>query len=113
MAIATLKDFNLTTASNARSQFAKISKEVKSTKTPAIVFNNNKPDVVIMDYSQYEKLADMLEVVEDMVFYDEANRRLNKNDFIGANALIEEGLFTENLLEDNPYMDMSDEELFD
>ena len=39
--------------------FSKIRSEVKE-KSKMIIFKNNKPDLVLLDFSEYEKLLELL-----------------------------------------------------
>ena len=45
--------------------FSKIRAEVKE-NSRMIVFKNNKPDLVLLDFSEYEKLLERINIMEDL-----------------------------------------------
>ena len=46
--------------------FSKIRTEVKE-NSRMIVFKNNKPDLVLLDFSEYEKLLERINIMEDLL----------------------------------------------
>ena len=46
--------------------FSKIRAEVKE-NSRMIVFKNNKPDLVLLDFSEYEKLLEHINIMEDLL----------------------------------------------
>ena len=50
---------DIVSASELVRNFSKIRTEVKE-KSRMIVFKNNKPDLVLLDFSEYEKMLELL-----------------------------------------------------
>ena len=46
--------------------FSKVRAEVKE-KSKMIIFKNNKPDLVLFDFDEYEKLLERINIMEDLL----------------------------------------------
>ena len=46
--------------------FSKVRSEVKE-KSKMIIFKNNKPDLVLFDFDEYEKLLERINIMEDLL----------------------------------------------
>ena len=55
----------IVSASELVRNFSKIRTEVKE-NSRMIVFKNNKPDLVLLDFSEYEKLLERINIMEDL-----------------------------------------------
>ena len=53
----------IVSASELVRNFSKIRTEVKE-NSRMIVFKNNKPDLVLLDFSEYEKMLELLKKIE-------------------------------------------------
>lgn len=60
-----MKKNDIVSSSELVKNFSKFRDEVKK-KSKMIVFKNNKPDMVLVDFDEYEKLLTNLEILEDM-----------------------------------------------
>ena len=56
----------IVSASELVRNFSKIRTEVKE-NSRMIVFKNNKPDLVLLDFSEYEKLLERINIMEDLL----------------------------------------------
>ena len=59
--------------------FSKIRAEVKE-NSRMIVFKNNKPDLVLLDFSEYEKLLERINIMEDLLIAKSIEERDKKDD---------------------------------
>lgn len=60
-----MKKNDIVSSSELVKNFSKFRDEVKK-KSKMIIFKNNKPDMVLVDFDEYEKLLTNLEILEDM-----------------------------------------------
>ncbi|MGL5723223.1 type II toxin-antitoxin system Phd/YefM family antitoxin [Cetobacterium sp.] len=60
-----MKKNDIVSSSELVKNFSKFRDEVKK-KSKMIVFKNNKPDMVLVDFDEYEKLLTNLEILEDI-----------------------------------------------
>ena len=74
-------------ARNSRGIYSKLHK-----KRSLVLLRKNKPEAVLVDYSQYEKLVELAKkvellenLIEDHEIEKEVKNRLNKNDYIEVN----------------------------
>ena len=58
--------------------FSKIRAEVKE-NSRMIVFKNNKPDLVLLDFSEYEKLLERINIMEDLLISKTIEERDKEN----------------------------------
>jgi len=107
--------------SEVKRDYSKIIREIEKECEPAFVLNHNTPEAVIMSYDYYknvlintrtmlETVMKELEALEDEALYTKAANRLSKDDQTWLTS--EQVLGTKEKNEDNPYREMSDEELF-
>lgn len=102
-------DVNVKSISDSKKNFSKIVKEVNETKEPVFVFNHNKPEAVICSYEEYNKLVQQYRVMEEQLFYSKLNNRVED----GPGEMIPAGKVVSKEMHDNPFADLTDEELFD
>lgn len=102
-------DINVKSISESKKNFSKIIKEVNDSKEPVFVFNHNKPEAVICSYEAYDELIQRYRVMEEQLFYSKLNQRVEsgKEKLVPAEKVVNEDL------NQNPFADMTDEELFD
>jgi len=88
-----ISDVNIKSIGEAEKEFSKIVKHVNETGEPTFVLDHNKPEVVILSHEVYEKMVNRVERgPKKLLTADEA--------------------FGETL-KDNPFDELTDEELFD
>lgn len=108
--------------SEIKRDYSKVIKEIEKENEPAFVLNHNKPEAVLMSYEYYktvlvdtrtmiETVMKEIELLEDEALYAKAASRLSNDNKIWMTS--EQVLGTKEENEDNPYIGMSDEELFD
>ena len=59
--------------------FSKIRAEVKE-NSRMIVFKNNKPDLVLLNFSEYEKLLERINIMEDLLISKTIEERDKEDD---------------------------------
>ena len=59
--------------------FSKIRAEVKE-KSKMIIFKNNKPDLVLFDFDEYEKLLERINIMEDLLISKTIEERDKEDD---------------------------------
>lgn len=100
---------NIKSISETKRDFSKIAKHVTETGEPTFVLNHNKAEVVILSNDVYEELVAKYEELQENQFYQKISDRVEE----GPDKLIPaDAAFGENT-KDNPFNDLSDEELFD
>lgn len=65
---------DIVSSSEISKNFAKYRKQVKE-KSRLFVFKNNKPDLVVFDYDQYEYIMERLNQLEDELIYEKLEKR--------------------------------------
>jgi len=107
--------------SEIKRDYSKVIKEIEKENEPAFVLNHNTPESVLMSYEYYktvlvdtrtmiETVMKEIELLEDEALYAKAADRLGNDNKIWLTS--EQVLGTKEENEDNPYLGMSDEELF-
>ena len=69
----------IVSASELVRNFSKIRTEVKE-NSRMIVFKNNKPDLVLLDFSEYEKLLERINIMEDLLISKTIEERDKEDD---------------------------------
>ena len=69
----------IVSASEVVRNFSKIRAEVKE-NSRMIVFKNNKPDLVLLDFSEYEKLLERINIMEDLLISKTIEERDKEDD---------------------------------
>ena len=59
--------------------FSKVRAEVKE-KSKMIIFKNNKPDLVLFDFDEYEKLLERINIMEDLLISKTIEERDKEDD---------------------------------
>ena len=59
--------------------FSKVRSEVKE-KSKMIIFKNNKPDLVLFDFDEYEKLLERINIMEDLLISKTIEERDKEDD---------------------------------
>ena len=59
--------------------FSKLRKKVKE-NSRLIIFKNNKPDLVLIDFNQYEKLLEQIDTMEDILISKTIEERDKEDD---------------------------------
>ena len=59
--------------------FSKVRSEVKE-KSKMIIFKNNKPDLVLFDFDEYEKLLERINIMEDLLISKMIEERDKEDD---------------------------------
>ena len=59
--------------------FSKVRSEVKE-KSKMIIFKNNKPDLVLFDFDEYEKLLEHINIMEDLLISKTIEERDKEDD---------------------------------
>jgi prevent-host-death family protein len=114
-------DMKMVSVSEIKREYSKVIKKAEQDLEPIFVMNHNTPEAVLMPYHYYEsliidmrqKIKDLsseIERLEDMELYTEAEKRLKNDSPVWVAA---EKVFEYKSEGDNPYSQMSDEELFD
>lgn len=105
-----LKAFDVKTKSitEAKRDLSKIIKDTQETGEPTFIFNISEPEAVILSNTMYEELVKSYNELEDKLFYSQLNERVAE----GAGKLIPARDVIKSNSEHNPFVDMSDEELF-
>ena len=78
MAIEITKQEIVSTSEVVRN-FSKIRAEVKE-NSRMIVFKNNKPDLVLLDFDEYEKLLERINIMEDLLISKTIEERDKEDD---------------------------------
>lgn len=65
---------DIVSSSEISKNFAKYRKQVKE-NSKVFVFKNNKPDLVVFDYEQYEYIMEKLNRLEDELIYEKLEKR--------------------------------------
>lgn len=65
---------DIVSSSEISKNFAKYRKQVKE-NSRLFVFKNNKPDLVVFDYEQYEYIMERLNKLEDELIYEKLEKR--------------------------------------
>lgn len=105
-----LKTLDVKTQSitEAKKNLSKIIKESKETGEPTFIFNHNKPEAVILNNEVYEDLIAKYEELENQLFYNYLQNRVSE----GPKELIPSKNVIDPDNESNPFISMSDEDLF-
>ena len=105
-----LKAFDVKTKSitEAKRDLSKIIKDTQETGEPTFIFNINEPEAVVLSNTMYEELVKSYNELEDKLFYSQLNERVAER----AGKLIPARDVIKSNSEHNPFVDMSDEELF-
>ena len=69
----------IVSASEVVRNFSKIRTEVKE-NSRMIVFKNNKPDLVLLNFSEYEKLLERINIMEDLLISKTIEERDKEDD---------------------------------
>ena len=69
----------IVSASELVRNFSKIRTEVKE-NSRMIVFKNNKPDLVLFDFDEYEKLLERINIMEDLLISKTIEERGKEDD---------------------------------
>ncbi|MDN4620908.1 type II toxin-antitoxin system Phd/YefM family antitoxin [Paenibacillus sp. PsM32] len=93
----------------ARANFNKVIKEVRETHEPIYILSNNEPSAVILDAQIYQEIVERNQQLESELLYAYASQRVQN----GNSSLISADEVVNTDLTDNPYANLSDEELFD
>lgn len=117
-----LMDMEIHSVSDIKRSYSLIINGMKTKKTPVFVMNRNTPEAVLMTYPFYkEVIVDLrnsirsllkeIENMEDTALYAQAESRLKSENL----EWLTYDEFTQGheKTEDNPYEQLSDEELFD
>jgi len=104
-----ISDANIKSITETKKEFSKIAKHASETGEPTFVLNHNKPEVVILSNDVYEKLVERYEELEEKQFYQKMADRVEKGP---EELLTADEAFGESP-KDNPFSDLSDEEMFD
>lgn len=102
-------DMKMKSITEAKKEFSKIVKETNETGEPTFIFNHNKPEAVILSNEVYEKLVNSYKELEEKLFYTQVQGRI----IGGPGKLIPAEQVLETEREKNPFVTMSDKELFD
>lgn len=65
---------DIVSSSEISKNFSKYRKQVKE-NSKIFVFKNNKPDLVMLDYDQFESIMDKLNKLEDDLIYEKLQNR--------------------------------------
>ena len=85
----------LASATEISKQFGEYISKVKNGIVDKIgVLKNNKLNAIILSVEEYERMAEAMELLEDMTIYEEIHQRLNKNNKLldGDDVLKKHGL---------------------
>jgi len=104
-----ISDANIKSITETKKEFSKIVKHVSQTGEPTFVLNQNKPEVVILSNEVYEKLIEKYEELEEKQFYQKIIKRIEK----GPEELITVDEAFGESPENNPFNELTDEEMFD
>jgi len=104
-----MSDTNIKSITEAKKEFSKIVKHVSETGEPTFVLKHNKPEVVILSHEVYENLVEKYEELEEQHFYQKMVNRIEKGpkEFLTADEAFGD------TPKDNPFDELTDEELFD
>lgn len=102
-------DVKTKSVTEAKKEFSKIIKDAQETCEPTFIFNHNKPEAVILSNEMYEKLIKEYNEMENKLFYSQLNERV----VAGPGKLIPSKDVIESDQEHNPFIALSDEDLFD
>ena len=83
--------------------------EANSTVEPIYILNHNKPAAVILDSNVYETIVKERQMLEEELFYYQVNSRITE----GPGNLIPASEVIKSDQADNPFDNVSNEELFD
>jgi len=104
-----MSDANIKSITETKKEFSKIAKHASETGEPTFVLNHNKPEVVILSNEVYENLVERYEELEEKQFYQKMINRIEK----GPKELLTADEAFGDTPKDNPFDELTDEELFD
>lgn len=78
MSLAITKN-EIVSSSELVKNFSKFRNKVKN-NSKLIIFKNNKPDLVLIDFNQYEKLLEQIDAMEDILISKTIEERDKEND---------------------------------
>ena len=78
MSLAITKN-EIVSSSELVKNFSKLRNKVKN-NSKLIIFKNNKPDLVLIDFNQYEKLLEQIDLMEDILISKTIEERDKEDD---------------------------------